>query len=32
VPCYTTNPHDDVNSPHGGVLLGRLLREAKETP
>lgn len=25
VPCYTMNAHDDVESPHGGVLLRRLL-------
>ena len=29
VPSYTTNAHDDVKSPHGGVLLKRLLSETR---
>ena len=29
VPYYTMNAHDDVNSPHGGVLLRRLLSETR---
>jgi hypothetical protein len=29
VPWYTMNAHDDVSSPHGGMLLRRLLSETR---